>query len=337
MSILYSIIADVLHIAGILLICKNYLRLREKTEDNYRYVKVLFLSAFASLMIHETGNRIFALFVYLACLVIVFKICYIENNKKIAICAIWVSIIVEFIELIAMLLLDTIGEVVDFSNDSLENVLGALFSLGVIGVASRLLNKITDEGIRNISTRYLVFFTGNLFVNFYILALMANVTLEEEAFSNKFAYIIICILVTLGLFIEMISVILLLVSRNMYKEKELIIKQYLEKQAAYYEYLKEREIETKKFRHDIRSHLYFLNTLRKEGKNQEFEDYFQDIIGKVDDLGNSICVGNDIVDAVLNQSYADAERKHIKMKVTGHFPSKCNISAYNLCTIFLIC
>lgn len=71
-----------------------------------------------------------------------------------------------------------------------------------------------------------------------------------------------------------------------------------------------------------------------EGKNQEFEDYFQDIIGRVDDLGNSINVGNDIVNAVLNKSYAEAESKNIKMEVRGHFPSQCNISAYNLCTIF---
>ena len=54
----------------------------------------------------------------------------------------------------------------------------------------------------------------------------------------------------------------------------------------------------------------------------------------MDDLGNSINVRNDIVNAVLNKAYAEAENKNIKINVTGHFPSQCNISAYNLCTIF---
>lgn len=257
-----------------------------------------------------------------------------ENNRKIIVCTIWVSVIVELIEMIAMVLVDTIGEVINYSNGFLENILAALLSLGLIGSISLLLSKITDEGIRNLNVKYLVLFTFNIFANFCILFLLTKVTLEEMVYRNKIVYVIICIFVAVGLYIEMASVILLLVSRNMYKEKELIIRQYLEKQVTYYEYLKEREKETKKFRHDIRSHLYFLNKLRKEGKNQEFEDYFQDIIGKVDDLGNSVNVGNDIVNAVLSTAYADAESKSIKMNVTGRFPSRCHISAYHLCTIF---
>ena len=212
--------------------------------------------------------------------------------------------------------------------------MAAVLSLGFIGIVSILLSKITDEGIRNISIKYWILFTFNLFANFCILTLMTTVTVEEMAYRNRGIYVVACISVTVGLCIEMASVILLLVSRNMYKEKEVIIKQYLEKQVTYYEYLKEREKETKKFRHDIRGHLYFLNKLKKEGKNQEFEAYFQDIIGRVDDLENSINVGNDIVNAVLSTTDAEAKSKNIKMSVRGHFPSECNISAYNLCTIF---
>ena len=54
----------------------------------------------------------------------------------------------------------------------------------------------------------------------------------------------------------------------------------------------------------------------------------------MDDLGNNVNVGNDIVNAVLNKAYAEANNKNIKINVTGHFPSQCDISAYNLCTIF---
>ena len=118
--------------------------------------------------------------------------------------------------------------------------------------------------------------------------------------------------------------VLLLVSRNMYKEKELIIKQYLEEQVKQYEYLNEREKETKKFRHDIRGHLYFLNKLKQEGKDQEFEQYFQDIIGKMDSLDNSINVGNDIVNAVLNKANAEAESKNIKLE--GYVFFRCHKS-----------
>lgn len=334
MSILCSVIADILHIVGILLICKSYLQLRERIDDKHRYLEVLIISIISSLIINVIENQSIALIIYLLYVGVILQICYKENNKKIIICTIWVSIIVDLIEMIAMLLVDTIGEVINYSNNLLENILIATLSLGFISGVSILLKRITDQGIRKISIKYLIFFTVNLFANFCILILMTRVTLKERAYSNRLVYVAICISVTVGLCIEMASVILLLISRNRYKEKELIIEQYLEKQVTYYEYLNEREKETKKFRHDIRGHLYFLNKLKKEGRNQEFEDYFQDIIGKVDDLGNSINVGNDIVNAVLNKSYAEAESKNIKMEVRGHFPSQCNISAYNLCTIF---
>lgn len=334
MSILCSVIADVLHIVGILLICKFYLQLREKTDDKYVYLKILIVSIISSLIINGIENQTITLIIYLLCIGIILKMCYKDNNKKIIICAIWVSFIVELIEMIGIILVNTIGTVTNYSSSSLENIFAAVLSLGFIGGVSILLKRITDGEIRNISIKYWILFTFNVFANFCILFLMVKVTLEKMASRNKIAYIVMCISVTVGLCIEMASVILLLISRDRYKEKELIIKQYLEEQVKQYEYLNEREKETKKFRHDIRGHLYFLNKLKKEEKNQEFEEYFQDIIGKVDDLGNSINVGNDIVNAVLNKSYAEAESKNIKMNVRGHFPFHCNISAYNLCTIF---
>lgn len=334
MNILCSVIADVLHIIGILLICKFYLQLKEKTDDKYRYLKILIVSVSFSLIISAIKNQTIALIIYLLCVGIIMQITYLENNKKIIVCTIWVSVIVEMLDMLSILLVDIASAVMNYNNDSLENLFAAFLSLGFISIVSILLRRITDEGISRIHVKYLALFTVNLFADFCILALMTHVTLEEIAYQNKIAYIIIYISVSIGLLIQMACVILLLVSRNMHKEKESIIKQYLEEQVKQYEYLNEREKETKKFRHDIRGHLYFLNKLKQEGRDQEFEDYFQVIIGKVDDLGNNVNVGNDIVNAVLNKAYAEANNKNIKINVTGHFPSQCDISAYNLCTIF---
>lgn len=334
MSILCSVITDCIHILCILLVCKYYLKLREKNKDEYRYIKVLILSIVASLIISTIENPTMVLMLYLLCTLIAMQTCYSEDYRRILICAIWVPIIVELVEMVLTLLVNAVGTVIEYYNEPLQNILTAVLSLGFICIVSILLRRITDDGIRNVPIKYLLLFTLNLLADFCILALMTHVTLEEIAYKNKIAYIIIYISVTIGLFIQMASVIMLLVSRNMYKEKELIIKQYLEEQVKQYEYLNEREKETKKFRHDIRGHLYFLNKLKREGKDQKFEEYFQDIIGKMDDLDNRINVGNDIVNAVLNKAYAEAENKNIKINVTGHFPSQCNISAYNLCTIF---
>lgn len=116
-------LANVLHIIGILLICNCYLQLREKTKDKYRYIKILIISIVASLIIYGIENQTIALIIYLLCIGIILKICYLENNKKIIVCAIWVSIIVETIDMISILLVNTVNKVMSYYNGSLENIL----------------------------------------------------------------------------------------------------------------------------------------------------------------------------------------------------------------------
>lgn len=135
----------------------------------------------------------------------------------------------------------------------------------------------------------------------------------------------------MGIFIQLGAVILLIVSRNLQKEKTEIVEKYLDEQRVYYEYLENREKETKKFRHDIKSHLALLCNLKDK---DEYEEYLSEIIDKVEQLGNKISVGNSIVDAIVNQYYMLAEEQGIEMVVKGHFPNICEIKTFDLCTIF---
>lgn len=335
MNILCKVITDILHIVGILIVCRCYLKLEEKIEDEYRYIKIFIVSIVSALIINAIENKTVALIMYLLCIEIIVQICYFGDYKKLFVCAIWVSFIVEIIDELSFLAINTICVVAKYYNIILEELIAVLLSMIIIYLVSILLARITYEGVKNVSLRYLILFTLILFSDLMMLLLMVNVTLEEIAYKNEVMYIIAYIFAVIGTFIQLAAVILLLVSRNIHKEKQRIVEQYLEEQVKHYEYLNEKEKETKKFRHDIRGHLYFLNKLKNEGKDKEFNLYFQEIIDKVDDLGNSVNVGNDIVNAVLSKTYADTLDKNIKMNVTGRFPAECNISAYNLCTIFL--
>ena len=197
-----------------------------------------------------------------------------------------------------------------------------------------LLKKINKKGLKNVSISYLILISLIIIANLIILNVMVNTTIKEATINNKVLYIIAFLFVVLGMYIQIAAVLLLVVSRNLHREKEYIIEQCLDEQIKHYEYLKEKEKNTKKFRHDIRSHLYFLNRLKQEGNEKEFEKYINDIIYSVEKLGDTVNVGNDIANALLNKFYAEALAKNIRMKVSGHLPSKCNISAYDMCTIF---
>lgn len=334
MDILCKVIANLLHVVEILVVCSAYLRLPERVEDKYRYCKVFIIIIIASLIDNVIKNPTIALSIYLLWVVIIIFVFYTDNFKKLMICACWVSIVIEFIDMLSISIMNILSTVMGFQNVLVERFLAMLMSVFVIYFVSIILRKINNDGIKNVSIKYMFFFSILLMADLIIVLLMVNVTLEERAFRNKILYTVAYTAVVIGIFIQLAAIILLLVSRNSYQEKEHIIAQYLEEQVKYYEYLRDQEKETKKFRHDIRGHLYFLNKLKKEGKNQEFEEYLQEMIGRVDGLGNRVHVGNDIVNAVLSKTYTEAREKQIALEISGHLPAKCNISVYHLCTIF---
>lgn len=334
MDILCKVITNLLHVVGILIVCCAYLRLPEKVEDKYRWFKVFIIILIASLIDNAITDPTIALSIYLLWVVIIILICFEDDIKRLIICAIWVSIIVEIVDMIFFSIMNIINMVIEHQNTYLEELLALILSVGVIYFVGVFLRKIDNNGIKTISWKYIFIFTVILIADLIILTLMANVTLEEQAYKHKITYTVIYTAVVIGIFIQLAAIILLLVSRNSYQEKEHIIAQYLEEQVKYYEYLRDQEKETKKFRHDIRGHLYFLNKLKKEGKNQEFEEYLQEMIGRVDGLGNRVHVGNDIVNAVLSKADTEAREKQIALEISGHLPAKCNISVYHLCTIF---
>lgn len=333
MDIFCRTLTDILYVIEILAVCGLYLQ-RKTKKDKYKNIKVILLSILASLLIYQVKDSVIVLFIQVVFIEVIVIIYYSEDIKKMIIGTLWVLIIVEMINMLSTLMIDTIGSVVNYHNVLLQNLIAVLLSLCIIFIVGICLKKFRGNGISTIQTRYWLIFTGVLIADLMMLTLMASVTLEEMAYRNKILYIISYSAAVFGVFVQLGAVVLLLVSRDMHKEKEQIIKQCLEEQIKYYEYLKNKEKETKKFRHDIMGHLYFLDRLKKEGKNQEFEVYLHDIIGKVEHLGNSVDIGNDIVNAILSKAMAEANERKIQMKVSGYFPTECHISAYHLCTIF---
>ena len=101
-----------------------------------------------------------------------------------------------------------------------------------------------------------------------------------------------------------------------------------------YKYLEKKEEETRKFRHDIRKHLYLMSKLGNEGKYKEQQKYLEDILGKVQINKDYVTVGNEIVDAILNRYVEICKEERIVFQIKGNMPEICYMEPYDLCTIF---
>lgn len=334
MEVVLSVFSDLIHIAKILVICRWYLGLKEKQENRFRYLWAMLLTITVSISIFFCKSIFFDLFIYIACVICVMKLCYAEKTGKILVCGLWTILICEIVNMMAMLSLDTANKFYGFCGKACINFFAETVALVMVVFVGWLLLKIEPTGLKKLDVRYLILISAIMMIDVFVLETMVVVSIQEVVLKHKLVYSVAFILVSIGTYIQIAAVLLLIVSKNSHKQKEYIIKQCLEEQIAYYEYLKTRERDTKKFRHDIRSHLYFLNKLKQEGKSEEFDSYFNNIIDCVDNLAGAVDVGNDTVNALLNKAYSDAINRKISMNVKGHFPNRCHIPVYDLCTIF---
>lgn len=334
MDVVISIFADIVHIIKVLIICKYYLALEERINNRHRYIMSIIITMFVSLYISFSESVLMVFFIYILSVLGIICFCYSERLHKLIISGIWIIMIIEVVNMMFMLMVQTSYTILDKNELKGSNLIAEIGALLFVSILCIMLRKVDKNCLRNISANYLVMISVIMVADLLVMYTMIATTSDEITLKRRVVYTVAFVFVALGMLIQIAAILLLVVSRNEHKEKQIIINQYLEDQVNYYEYLNEKEKQTKKFRHDIRNHLYLLNKLKQEGNNKEFDSYFDDIVICINELDNKVEVGNDIVNALLNKAYSEAESKGIIMEVRGHFPNRCEISAYDLCTIF---
>lgn len=100
----------------------------------------------------------------------------------------------------------------------------------------------------------------------------------------------------------------------------------------YYSMLKKKEDETRAFRHDIKAHLYSLQTLYNEKKFEEFEKYLSDLTEKFNEISHRIATGNTLMNAIIND--ISSKYPDVSIQWNGIFSEDITIDSIDLCTIF---
>lgn len=334
MDILFSIVLDLLHITKFFIIGDFFLVLSRKNDRNVKrmvYIVTVIISIFLSL---DAFASIINGIIYLLFIFFIYAFLYEEKKGKLLVVSVWSSLIVAIMDKISDVVATTILTMASVETISLEKILLQLLTLVFLGVTGALLRKKHMTGIRNIGIGYYIAFTILSCADLGVLIYLGDFTINKVVVGQKMFFQLIFLVVAFGILLQMAMVIFLIVSRNVYQEKEQLSSKYLNEQKKHYEYLELRERKTKKFRHDLRHHMYMLQTLNQEKEYDKLQEYLEMMNGEIEAFGKAICVNNGIVDAILNKFASEAETKGITLQVTGHFPSKCHVSAFDLCIIF---
>ena len=330
------IVADIIHIINMLFFCEIFFRYEKRKVASNKLVwgTIVLISALVSLTIYLWNNDIVETAIYLITVFVLFCCLYEEKISSVIIVALWIIVIMSMLDTMSVVLIELLCKIIGPINECATRVLRAVIIFVYAFVLGKLYNKNYKRGIRTVGLGNLVAFTILTIVDAFIVLVIARVTIDEEQRFFKVVYFIAFVLVIVGFFLQLGAVILLLMQRNIYKESQQLTEKYLEEQKNHYEYLEKRETETKKFRHDLRSHMEMLSVLAKEHRYDEFDKYVEEINVNIDSFGNNVSVQNGIVDAIINKYYSEAVASDVSMEVKGRFPSDCKIDAYHLCTIF---
>ena len=330
------ILADIIHFLTFFVVCDIFFGFKRKRFERKRLILVLNciivvgMSAFVYMYNNYSVEMLTYIIVIIFCLLFYYK----ESIYTIVVTAIWTIFAISMINTMVAVLFDMFMKILGINADFLSNFAMTFLTLVLIYVVGRIYRRYASVSLKKVGIPNMIGFTILLIVDAFVVTAITVLHTELELLQAKTTYFVSIVLVIIGIFIQLASVILLFTQRNVYKEKEELTDKYLNEQKNHYEYLENREIETKKFRHDLRSHMELISNLAKNHEYDKIDEYIEQMHERIDTFGNVITVQNSIVDAIINQYYARAEQNGVTMEVKGRFPVDCNIDTYDLCTIF---
>lgn len=234
------------------------------------------------------------------------------------------------LDAIFTILVETIMELCGKNDISFQKIFVSGFTLAFIYGVDKSLRRKNKSYKNNIPFVYIIISV--------IIGIGSNVILglfqkASEEYGSVI-YKVIFLFVAIGAFLDMVMILILAETNEVYKRENKLNKEYLALQNKHYAYLEKREYETKKFRHDITNHILILNDLCKKGEIKKAEQYIEKVWGKINEVTVSITVNHGIIDAILNQYASICLNEGISLKVEGRMPEKCKIDAFDLCTVF---
>lgn len=334
MSIICHILADIIHLIKLILVGSVFFNFQlQKYKKNYVvYILLTFGMICASAGIYILNNTIADAIIYFVSIIVLFMFIYQTNKLKLVISSVWIAFVTSLIDTMSKVLVNTVVEISHLNLGMIEDVVESVSSLSVVLIIAWIYRKKRKIGIGILKIKELIVFTIIAIAETLVVGVMASVVNEQG--TDRILFLLALCFVVIGMFGILGFVINQFTQNALLIEQKKEIEKYLDAQESHYEYLKNKERETKKFRHDLRSHMQIIKEMTKQGKYDLVEKYFEEINEKVEALENKVSVYNEIVDAIINQYYSIACDKQITMEVVGKFPVKCNVSTYDLCTIF---
>ncbi|MBD5544089.1 MAG: sensor histidine kinase [Lachnospiraceae bacterium] len=185
-----------------------------------------------------------------------------------------------------------------------------------------------------ISTFKLIYLLMYSVINFVFLKTLLIYLKKLDLITKEkiFTFLIMCI--ALEMYLQIYFYIFECINLDFYKNKNYINNSLLAANKKQIEYLQEKEEATRRFRHDLNSHIYTLKSLCEKRNWKSMNQYIRRINQENIKRNDFLQTGNGVVDAICNLYMEKAQKENISIVFSGNIPNRINIEDFDLCVIF---
>lgn len=299
------------------------------TKVTARRIVVCCLTVFMGIVMNFLKLSLVYPVLYILFVVIVFYLLIELVSYRSVVIVFWSIGVIFSVDSISYVLLRLGLRITEYQLNQYQNLFASCITLIILGIIFGVISHNQKKALQELSVWYFVAFLVICMVNAAVLAII-----EKKLMNVHGEFTAVYIMLVISSLIQMAFVLVLASSNNWHRKNEKLKEQYLELQAEHYQYLEERNFATKKFRHDMRAHMYIIKQCIYEKQWDKLTNYVDTICGELEYMPGYLSVKNESVDAILNYYDNQFTKRNMSLKVSGNLPQECHVHAYDLCTIF---
>lgn len=300
----------------------------QRREWKWRYILtflILLIYFIYEMYIYENS-----LFIYLIFIIAEMELLFQNNAIKIISISFWVTIIIGVFDKMSEIIIWAFEDIVNNNNINIVFV-SSIVTIVVEMILGKISMKRNGNEIIQMNLKYFIFFLILGLAYSYILGclelILQNVRFDRYMHLNV-------ILTGLVMYIHMVTLIELAISRDYYKEKDSFNRYLLEMLKGQYQYLEKKDKDIRDFRHDIKEHMMSIQEYCDTQNYKKLNEYMKQINGKLHINKKRVTVYNQIVDMILNQYIYQSEDMGVRLSIQGQMSENCLVEPYDLCVIF---
>lgn len=205
--------------------------------------------------------------------------------------------------------------------------------IAMIWVYYILLGRKLDKDAFYITGRVWLIVSLLMFLILGLISFFTYILTKLAGIREKTAGIVMITAGGLAIFISIYAMIYYFNTKQKYQTERDFLEEYNDQQKQYFENLLKKEQDTRQFRHDITAHLLQIQNFCENGAHEKEEQYIRELLNEISLINKKgYCVGNDIVDTILN-TYLAPISSTCMIKVKGFVDHEINIAGKDLCVI----